>query len=274
MAGSIGDQEGQAMDFEFTAPQPLEIPSEEMQFREDIHPKERLLTLEQRMTKLLKDLDFLNAPMMPTTRSGKQQICLEYNQKDIPSCKKEILTRLATLQEDATATIGLIHERDLRKDESLHEMVQGVRTQIQSTLSSQMNIRMVDLLEDLRELENPQLGQKERFLQKYDQPDVESCATEIRERLREARQNAIETAKPYRGRGKRSSSPELRSALKQMEQLTEKIEEVLDEGNLKKRSSEEDLLLERLEALHISIEPDPSNQPHMKKGRIEREDKD
>lgn len=225
------------------------------------------------MTKLLKDLAFLNAPLIPMTRSGKQQICIEYCQTDIPTCKKEILRRLATVQAEAGETISLLNERGLGNDESLHTMVQGVRVQIQSAISSQANIRMGELLGDLRELEDPQFGEKERFLQKYSQPEVESCARKIREQLREERQNAIDAARPYRGRGRRSSSPELRSALNQMEELTEQIEEVLAERKLKKRSSEEDLLLERLDALHISIEPEPSNQPNEKKGRITREDK-
>ena len=211
--------------------------------------------------------------MTPGTRGGKQQLCIEYSQDDIHSCKKEILRRLAIVQEEASETIDLFHERDLRKDEALHAMVQGVQTQIQSAISSQANIRMKELLGDLRELEDPRLGEKERLLRKYGQPDVESCAKEIQERLREERQNAIDAARPYRGRGKRSSSPELRSALKQMEELSEQIEGALAERKPKRRCSEEDLLLERLEALHISIEQEPSNLPNVKKGRISGEDK-
>jgi hypothetical protein len=233
MAGSIEGSESQDMDFEFAAPQPPKTPSEEMQLREDISPKEKLLKLEQRITKLLKDLEFLNAPMTSATRGGKQQICIEYSQEDPHSCKKEILRRLAIVQGEASEAIDLFQERDLRKDESLHAMVQGVRTQIQSAISSQANIRMKELLGDLRELEDSRLGEKERLLQKYGQPEVEGCARKIRERLREERQNAIDAARPYRGRGKQSSSPELQSALNQMEELTEQIEDVLAEGTLK-----------------------------------------
>jgi hypothetical protein len=130
MAGSIEGSESQSMDFESEAPLAAQSPSEEMALHEDIHPKETLLKLKQRMAKLLKDLEFLNAPLIPMTRSGKQQICFEYSQEDI-----------------------------------------------------------------------------------------------------------------------------------------------LAEGKLKRRTSEEELLLERLEALHISIEPEPSNQPNVKKGRITGENK-